>query len=123
MAKSVDGLKMQFDVASAVLSGARDVVRADGHEPRQSLELAAGQMAIGMSTSPDNASGVVLIEDAIERYRQKASPERKDDESNFFTIEDVLSEEARVFLPAARVIVGLTYQAARLNTATRLQER
>lgn len=74
-------------------------VSRDGVIEYESLQLAAGQLALCLSTPPGEAP--TLLDDIIEEYEEVGK-------SDWFQLDLILPSEALAFLPAAERIVAMT---------------
>lgn len=90
----------------------------DGLFAPQNLELAAAELAIALAIGPHDDPTNFSLREAILELQDEAISH-----GDTFRIEDVLSDREKAFLPAARNIVGLTYQAALRGFDRRTQTR
>lgn len=111
------GLPIQPEVALHKLLHSGDLAADDGDVTRESQELAAAQLAICLAVKDQVTPHVPKLEHRISEHNDATNPDGK---PGRFTVDEVLDDTERSYLPAARVIVGLTYQAARYNSQTRV---
>jgi hypothetical protein len=111
------GSRIGYEEAIDALDHATDLVSPNMEsETRALLELAAGQTAIALAISGSEIPIVASLKDRVAVRQSEAIPSDIP-ELDKFCIEYLLTPEEAAFLPTARVIVGLTYQAARNNSS------
>ena len=102
---------IQFEVGMEIVKFATAVPAEGGDYTRFGTELASAQLAIALAARGDDA-GVDLLHERIQKLHQVANPNCDATSANFFKVRDLLTEREQAFLPSARIVVGLTYQAA-----------
>ena len=113
----VNDREIQYEVVlNSVLNEADLLHDQDGVLQRQRLEAASAQLAIALAAGDEQ--GIPNIESLYDRiilHRDIHDPNRT---GKTISMYEVLNDRELAFLPAARTVVGLTYQAARFPSAT-----